>query len=177
MLFKVFWGSLGLVFGLFGSLLEALLVLLRALGGTLNFQTFYLGSLEPPSWPPRSLQQPQAAPQAPSWRGRGPHEATEAHLDMHFDPLSSDVEAEFDANHSSNPIISHTCYLLMAARRLPRSVRRSAAPPAHGVLNPGSTSLTEASAKLNGRAAALAGPLTFLRFPLNFLLMRSVARR
>ena len=30
-----------------------------------------------------------------------------------------------------------------------------------GVLNPGSTSLRRASAKLNGRAAALAGPLGF----------------
>ena len=29
-------------------------------------KTFYLGTLEPPSWPPRSPQQPQTAPQAPN---------------------------------------------------------------------------------------------------------------
>ena len=50
-------------------------------------KTFYLGTLEPPSWPPRSPQQPQTAPQAPSWRGRGPHEATKAHLETHLDIL------------------------------------------------------------------------------------------
>ena len=38
---------------------------------------------------------------------------------------------------------------------------QSAAPPAHGVLNPSSTSLRRASAKLNGRAAAVAGPPCF----------------
>ena len=38
------------------------------------------------------------------------------------------------------------------------ATHKSAAPPAHGVLDPGPTSLRRASAKLNGRAAALAGP-------------------
>ena len=49
MLLMTFWGSLGLVLGALGGFLGAPLVLLLALGGTLHFQTFYLGSLEPPS--------------------------------------------------------------------------------------------------------------------------------
>ena len=57
-------------------------------------KTFYLGTLEPPSWPPRSPQQPQTAPQAPSWRGRGPHEATKAHLETHLDICSGDLRAK-----------------------------------------------------------------------------------
>ena len=48
MLLMVFWGSLGLVLGALGGFLGALLVLLRALGGTLNFQNFLFGL---PSWP------------------------------------------------------------------------------------------------------------------------------
>ena len=43
MLLMVFWGSLGLVLGALGGFLGALLVLLRALGGTLNFQNFFFG--------------------------------------------------------------------------------------------------------------------------------------
>jgi hypothetical protein len=39
----VFWGSLGLVFGALGGLLEALLVFLRALGGTSNLQNCLFG--------------------------------------------------------------------------------------------------------------------------------------
>ena len=42
---------------------------------------FIWAPLNPPSCPPRSLQQPQAAPEAPSWRRRWPHEATKAHLE------------------------------------------------------------------------------------------------
>ena len=45
-----------------------------------------------------------------------------------------------------------------------RQRRQPINPPRHrrmGVLDPGSTSLRRASAKLNGRAAALAGPPTF----------------
>ena len=125
----MFWGSLGLVFGALGGFLGALSLLFGPLDGSLNFQKIVLATLEPPSWLPRSPQQPPTAPQAPSWRGRWPHEATEAHLEMHFDFLSFDFDAEIDENHSSNPIISYTCYLLMAARRLPRSVRRSATMP------------------------------------------------
>ena len=45
MLLMVFWGSLGLVLGALGPPLRTLLVLLRALGGTLNSQNFGLGSL------------------------------------------------------------------------------------------------------------------------------------
>ena len=59
-----------------------------------HLQTFHLGTLEPPSCPPRSPQQPQTAPQAPSWRGRGPHEATKSHLDMYFDAFSCDLVAK-----------------------------------------------------------------------------------
>ena len=43
MFLLVFGGSLGLVLGALGGFLGALLVPLRALGGTLNFQNFYLG--------------------------------------------------------------------------------------------------------------------------------------
>ena len=59
-----------------------------------HLQTFHLGTLEPPPWPPRSPQQPQTAPQAPSWRGRGPHEATKSHLDTYFDVFSCDLVAK-----------------------------------------------------------------------------------
>ena len=48
MLLMVFWGSLGLVWGALGGFLGALLVPLRALGGTLNFQNFFLGLPEAP---------------------------------------------------------------------------------------------------------------------------------
>ena len=57
-------------------------------------KTFYVGTLEPPSWPPRSPQQPQTAPEAPSWRGRGPHEATKSHLETHLDLFSCDLGAK-----------------------------------------------------------------------------------
>ena len=45
MLFEICWASLGLVFGAFEGFLGALLVLLQAFGGTLNFQEISLGSL------------------------------------------------------------------------------------------------------------------------------------
>ena len=41
----MFWGSLGLVLGALEGFLGALFVLLRAFGGTLNSQNFFLGSL------------------------------------------------------------------------------------------------------------------------------------
>ena len=63
--FKVFGGSLGLLFGAPGGLLGALLVLLGRLDGTPNVSNIYLGTLEPPFCPPRSPQRPQTAPQAP----------------------------------------------------------------------------------------------------------------
>ena len=103
MLLMVSRGSLGLVLGAFGGFLEAPLVLLRVRGGTLNSQNFSFGSLEPPSWPPRSLQQPQAAPEAPSWRGRWPHEATKAHLETYFDLFSNDFGTEIgEKNNAKN---------------------------------------------------------------------------
>ena len=43
MFLMVFGGSLGLVLGALGGFLGALLVPLRALGGTLNFQNFFWG--------------------------------------------------------------------------------------------------------------------------------------
>ena len=43
MLLMVFGGSLELVLGALGGFLGALLVPLRALGGTLNFQNFFGG--------------------------------------------------------------------------------------------------------------------------------------
>ena len=45
MLLTVFWGSLELILGALGAFLGALLVLLRAFGGTLHAQNFFLGSL------------------------------------------------------------------------------------------------------------------------------------
>ena len=45
MLLKVFWASLGLMLGTLGAFLGALLVFLRAFGGTLHAQNFFLGSL------------------------------------------------------------------------------------------------------------------------------------
>ena len=45
MLLMVFWSSLGLILGALGAFLGALLVLLRAFGGTLNSQNFLLASL------------------------------------------------------------------------------------------------------------------------------------
>ena len=55
----VFWGSLGLVLGALGGFLGALLVPLRALGGTLNFQNFFLGLPQAPILPP---EEPPTAP-------------------------------------------------------------------------------------------------------------------
>ena len=55
----VFWGSLGLVLGALGGFLGALLVPLRALGGTLNFQNFFLGLPQAPILAP---EEPPTAP-------------------------------------------------------------------------------------------------------------------
>ena len=69
-------------------------------------KTSYLGSLEPPSWPPRSLQQPQAAPQAPSCRGRWPHEATKAHLETYLDLFSTDLGPEIKEKKKARGIVT-----------------------------------------------------------------------
>ena len=45
MLLMVFWASLGLILGALGAFLGSLLVFLRAFGGTLPAQNFFLGSL------------------------------------------------------------------------------------------------------------------------------------
>ena len=55
MLFRLFWGSLGLVLGAFGGFLEALFVFFRVRGGHPNFQNFFFYTFEPPSWAPRNL--------------------------------------------------------------------------------------------------------------------------
>ena len=59
MLLMVFWGSLGLVLGALGGFLGALLVPLRALGGTLDFQNFFWGLPYAPILPP---EEPPTAP-------------------------------------------------------------------------------------------------------------------
>ena len=56
MLFRLFWGSLGLVLGAFGAFLGAPFVYEQVRGGHLNFQNFFGGTFEPPSWAPRNLQ-------------------------------------------------------------------------------------------------------------------------
>ena len=106
MLLMVFWGSLGLVLGALGGFLGALLVPLRALDGTLNFKTSSWGSLTPPSCPPRSLPQPPAAPQAPSWRGKWPHEATKAHLETYLDLFSTDLGPEIKEKKKARGIVT-----------------------------------------------------------------------
>ena len=53
-----------------------------------------------------------------------------------LDPLRADFELPSGPVHSWNPILADTCDGFMAARRLPRSVRRSAAPQAHGRVEP-----------------------------------------
>ena len=45
MLLMVFWASLGLILGALGAFLGGLLVFLRAFGGTLHAQNFFLDSL------------------------------------------------------------------------------------------------------------------------------------
>ena len=45
MLLMVFWTSLELILGALGAFLGVLLMLLRAFGGTLHAQNFFLGSL------------------------------------------------------------------------------------------------------------------------------------
>ena len=55
----VFWGSFGVVLDALGAFLGALLVPLRALGGTLNFRNFFLGLPYAPILPP---EEPPTAP-------------------------------------------------------------------------------------------------------------------
>ena len=45
MLLMVFWASLGLILGALGAFLGGILVFLRAFGGTLHAQNFFLDSL------------------------------------------------------------------------------------------------------------------------------------
>ena len=64
MLLMVFWASVGLIVGALGAFLGALLVLLRAFGGTLTSQDFCFGALAASSCPPWSPQQPSGRPQS-----------------------------------------------------------------------------------------------------------------
>ena len=104
MLFRVFGVSLGNVFGAPGGFLGALLVLLGVPGGAPDSQIFFVGTPEPRSCPPRNAQQPQTAPQAPSWRGRWPHEATKAHLETYVDLSPCDIGGEIEAKHEARDI-------------------------------------------------------------------------
>ena len=73
MLLMVFWGSLGLVLGALGGFLGTLLVLLRALGGTLNFQNFFLGApLSPHLGPRGASNSPKRLPRRPHGEADGP---------------------------------------------------------------------------------------------------------
>ena len=90
------WGSLGLVFGALGGCLGALCLLSGTLGGSSNLQNFFVYPLEPSYWLPRSPQHAQTTPQAPSWRDRWQHEATEAHLQTYFDVFSFDFDAKIN---------------------------------------------------------------------------------
>ena len=49
MLFRLFWGSFGLVLGTFGVFLGAPFVFEQVPGGHLNFQNFFLGCFFSPS--------------------------------------------------------------------------------------------------------------------------------
>ena len=104
MLFRVFRGSLGNVFGAPGSFLRGLLSLLGAPSGTPKPQKFCLGTHEPRSCLPRNAQQPQTAPQAPSWRGRWPHEATKAHLETYVDLSHCDIGGDIEATNEARDI-------------------------------------------------------------------------
>ena len=149
MLLMVSWGSLGLVLGAFGGLLGALLVLLRALGGSSgshNFPKTFWGS------PPGTVFYCVLLHVA-RVRLRNLLISSlsvfllASSLTLIFqivvfpllEPLGVDFELPSGPSHSWNPILSYTCDGFMAARRLPRSVRRSAAPiGARGVLDPSS---------------------------------------
>ena len=103
MLSIVFCGSLEFDLGALGGSLGALPVLLRALGGTLNFQGF-LGGLP---WAP--ILAPEEPPTAPSGspgallRGRWPHEATKAHLETYLDLFSTDFGSEIKEKRKQEP--------------------------------------------------------------------------
>ena len=75
--------------------LEWFLVLL---GASWFFLFCFFKPLEHPPWLPRSSRQPQAAPQAPSWRGKWPHETTKSHSETHLDLFSFNFGHEIDEN-------------------------------------------------------------------------------
>jgi len=61
---------------------------------------------QPPCWIPRSLQQRQTAPQAASWRGRWPHEATKAQMETHFEVFSGVWGLEIGKNILARDIVT-----------------------------------------------------------------------
>ena len=68
------------------------------LGGVLGALFASFGTLERPSWLPRSPQQPQAAPEALSWRGKWPHETTKSHSEMYLNLFSSNSWYKINEN-------------------------------------------------------------------------------
>ena len=65
MLFNVFLGSLGLIFGPLGEHVGALLAALGRLDGSPKFSNFFFCTLEPQNCLPKNPRQPPTAPQAP----------------------------------------------------------------------------------------------------------------
>ena len=73
MLLMVFWDSLGLVLGALRGFLGALLVLLRALGGTLNFAKLFIWAPLRPHLAPRGASNsPKRLPRRPPGEADGP---------------------------------------------------------------------------------------------------------
>ena len=118
-------------------------------------------------------------------------------LQIQFKSSSDQLDPHMKFRPSSNQLVPTSCQLRVVqyARTIShdspaphsyhptmgrRQRRQAINPPRRrrlGVLNPGSTSLRRASAKLNGRAAALADPSAYHRLLVDFLLMRSAVRR
>ena len=79
-----------------------------------------------PQEPPKASQDaPQAPPSAPKKLPRAPQDPLKSPQQA---PLGAELELPSGPSHSWNPILSYICDGFMTARRLPRSVRRSAAP-------------------------------------------------
>ena len=72
MLFRLFWGSLGLVLGAFGGFLEALFVFFRVRGGHPNFQNLFFYTLSSHLGPRGARKSPKQLPGRPHGEGDGP---------------------------------------------------------------------------------------------------------
>ena len=95
MLFRFFWGSLGLVLGAFGAFLGAPFVYEQVRGGHLNFQNFFFGVFFFPEML-RAISGTFMYVLEPSWRLRWPHGAIKAQNPCIF---TSDSVSEW-LNHS-----------------------------------------------------------------------------